>query len=632
MKLNLDKSQKIISCRIIFTILSLVLLNILPITGVIKLVCFVIVFLIIGYDIIKEAIEGILKGDVFDENFLMSIATIGAFGIAIYKKDGDYNEAIAVMLFFQIGEFFQGYAVNRSKKNIKKLMDIRPDYANIEKDDKLIKVDPASVAKGSVITVNPGEKVPLDGFVVEGSTSLNTAALTGESVPRDVSVGDDVISGCINLNGVIKVQTTKTFKQSTVSKILDLVENSQNRKSKSENFIKKFAKVYTPIVCTLALIIAVVVPVVSIFILNVNTDWFTWIYRALTFLVISCPCALVIGIPLSFFAGIGGASREGVLIKGSTFIEVLSKLKYIAFDKTGTLTKGVFKVITVHHNTMPKSKLIEYAAYAESASTHPIALSILSAYGKEIKASRVCEINQTAGKGISAKVDGKTVLAGNSKFMEANNVEYSECSYAGTIVHVAIDGVYEGHIVISDELKPNSKVAIEELKKLHVKKVVMLTGDSLKVAQQVARSLNIDEYYAGLLPDDKVSKLEELKSNKSSGEMLGFVGDGINDAPVLAIADVGVAMGGVGSDAALEAADVVLMNDEPKQIAKAIKISNKCMRIVRENIVFAIGVKVICLILGAVGIADMWLAIFADVGVMIICVLNAIRALRVHNL
>lgn len=632
MKLNLDKSQKIISCRIIFTILSLVLLNILPITGVIKLVCFVIVFLIIGYDIIKEAIEGILKGDVFDENFLMSIATIGAFGIAIYKKDGDYNEAIAVMLFFQIGEFFQGYAVNRSKKNIKKLMDIRPDYANIEKDDKLIKVDPASVAKGSVITVNPGEKVPLDGFVVEGSTSLNTAALTGESVPRDVSVGDDVISGCINLNGVIKVQTTKTFKQSTVSKILDLVENSQNRKSKSENFIKKFAKVYTPIVCALALIIAVVVPVVSIFILNVNTDWFTWIYRALTFLVISCPCALVIGIPLSFFAGIGGASREGILIKGSTFIEVLSKLKYIAFDKTGTLTKGVFKVITVHHNTMPKSKLIEYAAYAESASTHPIALSILSAYGKEIKASRVCEINQTAGKGISAKVDGKMVLAGNSKFMEANNVEYSECSYAGTIVHVAIDGVYEGHIVISDELKPNSKAAIEELKKLHVKKVVMLTGDSLKVAQQVAKSLNIDEYYAGLLPDDKVSKLEELKSNKSSGEMLGFVGDGINDAPVLAIADVGVAMGGVGSDAALEAADVVLMNDEPKQIAKAIKISNKCMRIVRENIVFAIGVKVICLILGAVGIADMWLAIFADVGVMIICVLNAIRALRVHNL
>ena len=632
MKLNLDKSQKIISCRIIFTILSLVLLNILPITGVIKLVCFVIVFLIIGYDIIKEAIEGILKGDVFDENFLMSIATIGAFGIAIYKKDGDYNEAIAVMLFFQIGEFFQGYAVNRSKKNIKKLMDIRPDYANIEKDDKLIKVDPASVAKGSVITVNPGEKVPLDGFVVEGSTSLNTAALTGESVPRDVSVGDDVISGCINLNGVIKVQTTKTFKQSTVSKILDLVENSQNRKSKSENFIKKFAKVYTPIVCALALIIAVVVPVVSIFVLNLNTDWFTWIYRALTFLVISCPCALVIGIPLSFFAGIGGASREGILIKGSTFIEVLSKLKYIAFDKTGTLTKGVFKVITVHHNTMPKSKLIEYAAYAESASTHPIALSILSAYGKEIKASRVCEINQTAGKGISAKVDGKMVLAGNSKFMEANNVEYSECSYAGTIVHVAIDGVYEGHIVISDELKPNSKAAIEELKKLHVKKVVMLTGDSLKVAQQVAKSLNIDEYYAGLLPDDKVSKLEELKSNKSSGEMLGFVGDGINDAPVLAIADVGVAMGGVGSDAALEAADVVLMNDEPKQIAKAIKISNKCMRIVRENIVFAIGVKVICLILGAVGIADMWLAIFADVGVMIICVLNAIRALRVHNL
>ena len=632
MKLNLDKSQKIISCRIIFTILSLVLLNILPITGVIKLVCFVIVFLIIGYDIIKEAIEGILKGYVFDENFLMSIATIGAFGIAIYKKDGDYNEAIAVMLFFQIGEFFQSYAVNRSKKNIKKLMDIRPDYANIEKDDKLIKVDPASVAKGSVITVNPGEKVPLDGFVVEGSTSLNTAALTGESVPRDVSVGDDVISGCINLNGVIKVQTTKTFKQSTVSKILDLVENSQNRKSKSENFIKKFAKVYTPIVCALALIIAVVVPVVSIFILNVNTDWFTWIYRALTFLVISCPCALVIGIPLSFFAGIGGASREGVLIKGSTFIEVLSKLKYIAFDKTGTLTKGVFKVITVHHNTMPKSKLIEYAAYAESASTHPIALSILSAYGKEIKASRVCEINQTAGKGISAKVDGKTVLAGNSKFMEANNVEYSECSYAGTIVHVAIDGVYEGHIVISDELKPNSKAAIEELKKLHVKKIVMLTGDSPKVAQQVAESLNIDEYYAGLLPDDKVAKLEELKSNKSSGEMLGFVGDGINDAPVLAIADVGVAMGGVGSDAALEAADVVLMNDEPKQIAKAIKISNKCMRIVRENIVFAIGVKVICLILGAVGIADMWLAIFADVGVMIICVLNAIRALRVHKL
>lgn len=632
MKLNLDKSQKIISCRIIFTILSLILLNILPITGVIKLVCFIVVFLIIGYDIIKEALEGILKGDVFDENFLMSIATIGAFGIAIYKKDGDYNEAIAVMLFFQIGEFFQSYAVNRSKKNIKKLMDIRPDYANIEKDDKLIKVDPASVAKGSVITVNPGEKVPLDGFVVEGSTSLNTAALTGESVPRDVSVGDDVISGCINLNGVIKVQTTKTFKQSTVSKILDLVENSQNRKSKSENFIKKFAKVYTPIVCALALIIAVVVPVVSIFVLNVNTDWFTWIYRALTFLVISCPCALVIGIPLSFFAGIGGASREGVLIKGSTFIEVLSKLKYIAFDKTGTLTKGVFKVITVHHNTMPKSKLIEYAAYAESASTHPIALSILSAYGKEIKASRVSEINQTAGKGISAKVDGKVVLAGNSKFMEANNIEYSECSYAGTIVHVAIDGVYEGHIVISDELKPNSKAAIEELKKLHVKKIVMLTGDSPKVAQQVAESLNIDEYYAGLLPDDKVSKLEELKSKKSNGEMLGFVGDGINDAPVLAIADVGVAMGGVGSDAALEAADVVLMNDEPKQIAKAIKISNKCMRIVRENIVFAIGVKVICLILGAVGIADMWLAIFADVGVMIICVLNAIRALRVHNL
>jgi Zn2+/Cd2+-exporting ATPase len=445
-------------------------------------------------------------------------------------------------------------------------------------------------------------------------------------------VGDDVISGCINLNGVIKVQTTKTFKQSTVSKILDLVENSQNRKSKSENFIKKFAKVYTPIVCALALIIAVVVPVVSIFVLNLNTDWFTWIYRALTFLVISCPCALVIGIPLSFFAGIGGASREGVLIKGSTFIEVLSKLKYIAFDKTGTLTKGVFKVITVHHNTMPKSKLIEYAAYAESASTHPIALSILSAYGKEIKASRVCEINQTAGKGISAKVDGKVVLAGNSKFMEANNVEYSECSYAGTIVHVAIDGVHEGHIVISDELKPNSKAAIEELKKLHVKKIVMLTGDSPRVAQQVAESLKIDEYYAGLLPDDKVSKLEELKSKKSNGEMLGFVGDGINDAPVLAIADVGVAMGGVGSDAALEAADVVLMNDEPKQIAKAIKISNKCMRIVRENIVFAIGVKVICLILGAVGIADMWLAIFADVGVMIICVLNAIRALRVHNL
>lgn len=628
----MNKKQKKMLTRIMITAVMVIALNLISITGILKLALYLAAYLIIGYDILKKAGKGILNRRVFDENFLMAIATVGAFALAIYSKSGDYNEAIAVMLFYQIGELFQSYAVGKSRRNISALMDIRPDYANVERNGKLEKVDPDEVEIDSMIVVQPGEKVPLDGIVIEGNSSLNTSALTGESLPRDVKQGDEIISGCINLNGVLKIKTTKEFGESTVSKILELVENSSSRKSKSENFISKFAKVYTPAVCYGALALAILPPLVQMLFLGQTAQWGIWIYRALTFLVISCPCALVISIPLSFFAGIGGASKEGVLIKGSNYMETLSQAKYVVFDKTGTLTQGVFEVSGVHHNEMEEKKLLEYAALAECASSHPISKSLQRAYGQEIDRSRVSDIQEISGYGIIAKVDEREVAAGNSKLMKKLNVEYQDCHRVGTIIHVAIDGKYEGHIVISDLVKEHSKEAIARLKKAGVKKTVMLTGDAKSVAEQVAQSLGIDEVYAELLPGDKVKKVEELLTTKSEKEKLAFVGDGINDAPVLTRADIGIAMGAMGSDAAIEAADVVLMDDDPLKISKAIRISRKCLSIVYQNIIFALAIKFGCLALGAVGIANMWFAIFADVGVMILAVLNAIRTLRVHNL
>ena len=628
----MNKKQKKMLTRIIVAAVMVIALNLIQVTGIVQLLLYVATYLIIGYDILRKAGKGIINRQVFDENFLMAVATVGAFALAIYSGSGDYNEAIAVMLFYQIGELFQSYAVGKSRKNISALMDIRPDYANVERNGKLEKVDPDEVGIESIIVVQPGEKVPLDGIVIEGSSSLNTSALTGESLPRDVKQGDEIISGCINMTGVLKIQTTKEFGESTVSKILELVENSSSRKSKSENFISKFAKVYTPAVCYGALALALLPPLVQMLFLGQTAQWGVWIYRALTFLVISCPCALVISIPLSFFAGIGGASKEGVSIKGSNYMETLSKAKYVVFDKTGTLTQGVFEVSAVHHNKIEEKKLLEYAALAECASSHPISKSLQKAYGKEIDRSRVSDIKEISGHGIIAKVDGNEVAAGNSKLMKKIGVEYYDCHRVGTIIHMAINGEYAGHIVISDILKPHSKEVIGELKKAGVEKTVMLTGDSKRVADQVAQSLGIDEVYSELLPADKVKKVEELLSIKSEKDKLAFVGDGINDAPVLTRADIGIAMGAMGSDAAIEAADVVLMDDDPLKISKAIKISRKCLRIVYQNIVFALVIKFACLGLGAIGIANMWFAIFADVGVMIIAILNAIRALKVHNL
>ncbi len=593
--------------------------------------CYLVDYLVIGYDILKKAAKGIKNRQVFDESFLMAVATIGAMALAIYEN-GEYLEAIAVMLFYQIGEWFQGYAVGKSRRNISNLMDIRPDYANVERNGKLEQVDPDEVGIGSVIVVQPGEKVPIDGMIVEGSSSLNTSALTGESLPREAKVGDEVISGCISMTGVLKIQTTKEFGESTVSKILDLVENASSRKSKSEDFISKFAKIYTPAVCYAALALAFFPPVVRMLFMGLSADWGVWIYRALTFLVISCPCALVISIPLSFFAGIGGASKEGVLVKGSNYLEILSQTKYVVFDKTGTMTKGVFEVNGIHHSTIENEKLLEYAAFAESASSHPISKSLQRAYGKEIDRTRVSDIQEISGNGVTAKVDGIKVAAGNDKLMKHLNIPYQDCRQTGTIIHMAVGGKYAGHIVISDIIKPHSKAAITELKKAGVEKCVMLTGDAKKVANQVASSLGIDEVYSELLPADKVEKVEELLQVKLGRAKLAFVGDGINDAPVLSRADIGIAMGAMGSDAAIEAADIVLMDDDPIKIAKAIKISRKCLRIVYQNIVMALVVKFACLALGAVGIANMYLAIFADVGVMILAVLNAIRCLFVKKL
>lgn len=627
----MNKKQKKMLTRIIIAAVMVIALNLIQVAGIVKLVLYLATYLIIGYDILKKAGKGILNRQVFDENFLMAVATIGAFVLAIYSRSGDYNEAIAVMLFYQIGELFQSYAVGKSRKNISALMDIRPDYANIEQNGQLEKVDPDEVEIGSIIVVQPGEKVPIDGIVIEGNSSLNTSALTGESLPRDVKQGDEIISGCINMSGLLKVRTTKEFGESTVSKILELVENSSSRKSKSENFISKFAKIYTPAVCYGALALAVLPPLFQM-LMGQSGQWSVWVYRALTFLVISCPCALVISIPLSFFAGIGGASKEGILIKGSNYMETLSKTKYVVFDKTGTLTHGVFEVSGIHHNKMEDEKLLEYAALAECASSHPISKSLQRAYKKEIDRNRVTDIEEIGGHGVVAKVDGKIVAAGNDKLMKQLGIAYQDCHSVGTIIHMAIDGEYAGHIVISDIIKPHSKEAMEKLKKAGVKKTVMLTGDSKKVADQVAKELGIDVVYSELLPADKVAKVEELIEKKNDKEKLLFVGDGINDAPVLTRADIGIAMGAMGSDAAIEAADVVLMDDDPLKISKAIRISRKCLGIVYQNIVFALVIKFACLALGAIGIANMWFAIFADVGVMIIAVLNAIRTLKVHNL
>lgn len=628
----MNKKQKKMLRRILITVSMVLLLNLIPTTGLVKLVLYLTAYWIIGNDILKKAAKGILNRQVFDENFLMAIATVGAFALAIYSKSGDYNEAIAVMLFYQIGELFQSYAVGKSRRNISALMDIRPDYANVEREGRLERIDPDEVEIGTVIVVQPGEKVPLDGVVVEGSSSLNTSALTGESAPRDVKINDEIISGCINMTGVLKVRTTKEFGESTVSKILELVENSSSNKSRSENFISKFARIYTPAVCYGALALAVIPPLVQLLLLGQPGQWGTWVYRALTFLVISCPCALVISIPLSFFAGIGGASREGVLIKGSNYMETLSKARVVVFDKTGTLTQGVFEVSAIHHNKMEEKQLLEYAALAECASSHPISKSLQQAYGEKIDRSRVSDIQEISGHGIIAKVDQKEVAAGNAKLMKKLGVEYRDCHSVGTIIHVAVDGSYAGHIVISDLVKPHSKEAIAQLKKSGVHKTVMLTGDSGKVADKVAAELGIDEVHSQLLPADKVEEVEKLLSQRKTGEKLVFVGDGINDAPVLTRADIGIAMGAMGSDAAIEAADVVLMDDDPLKISKAIKISRKCLRIVYENIFFALVIKFACLGLGAIGIANMWFAIFADVGVMVIAVLNAIRALNVKNL
>lgn len=628
----MNKKQKKMLIRIILAAVMAIVFNFIPLEGLPRLILYLAAYLVIGYDILRKAWKGILNRRMFDENFLMAIATVGAFALAIYSRSGDYNEAIAVMLFYQIGELFQSYAVGKSRKNISALMDIRPDYANIERDGKLEQVDPDEVEIDSVIVVQPGEKVPLDGIVLEGNSTLNTSALTGESLPRDVKQGDEIISGCINMTGVLKIRTTKEFGESTVSKILELVENSSSRKSKSEDFISKFARIYTPAVCYGALALALLPPLVQMLFWGGTAQWGTWIYRALTFLVISCPCALVISIPLSFFAGIGGASKEGVLIKGSNYMETLSKTKYVVFDKTGTLTKGVFEVTAIHHNEMDEKELLEYAALAECASSHPISKSLQKAYGQEIERNRVSDIQEISGHGVVAKVDGHEVAAGNSKLMKKLGVEYKDCHKVGTIIHIAVDGKYEGHIVISDVLKPHAEEVVSRLRKAGVKKTVMLTGDARAVAEQAAKALGIDEVYSELLPGDKVEKVEALLKQKTEKEKLAFVGDGINDAPVLTRADIGIAMGALGSDAAIEAADVVLMDDDPLKISKAIKISRKCLNIVYQNIAFALVIKFGCLALGAVGIANMWFAIFADVGVMILAVLNAIRALRVHNL
>ena len=627
----MNKKQKKMLARILVSAVLMIGLQFLPVKGYIRFVLYLIPYLIIGYDILSKAFKGIKNRQPFDESLLMAVATVGAIVIALYG-DGDYTEAIAVMLFYQIGEWFQSYAVGKSRRNISDLMDIRPDYANIEVNGQLEQADPDEVEIGSVIIVRPGEKVPIDGIVMEGNSALNTSALTGESLPRDVAEGDEIVSGCINMTGVLKIKTTKEFGESTVSKILDLVENASSRKSKSEEFITKFARIYTPAVVYSAAALAVLPPLVRMLGMGLPADWGTWIYRALTFLVISCPCALVISIPLSFFAGIGGASNAGVLVKGSNYLETLSQTKCVVFDKTGTLTQGVFEVNEVHHNEMDREQLLEYAALAESSSSHPISRSLQRAYGKKIDRSRVTDVREISGNGVMAKVDGIEVAAGNAKLMDKLGVKWIDCHQAGTIVHMAAGGTYAGHIVISDVEKPHAKEAIRALRSAGIEKTVMLTGDSRKVAEHVAADMEIDEVYAELLPGDKVAKVEELLEQKTNRGKLAFVGDGINDAPVLTRADIGIAMGAMGSDAAIEAADIVLMDDDPMKIAKAIKISRKCLRIVYENIWFAIGVKVICLVLGAVGIANMWLAIFADVGVMIIAVLNAIRALFVKKL
>ena len=618
--------------RIIIAAVLLIVLHFVPITGIPRFICYLAVYLVIGYDIVKKAFKGIKNGQVFDENFLMAIATIGAFALAVYEKSGDYNESIAVMLFYQIGELFQSYAVGKSRRNITELMDIRPDYANIENDGKLEKVDPDEVEVGSVIVVQPGEKVPIDGVIVEGNSSLNTSALTGESLPRSAKAGDEIISGCINMTGVLKIKTTKEFDESTVSKILELIEESSSRKSRSENFISKFAHYYTPAVCYGALALAILPPLVNLVLLHNPAMWGQWIYRALTFLVISCPCALVISIPLGFFAGIGGASNAGVLVKGSNYLETLAQTKYVVFDKTGTLTKGVFDVTGIYPGRdFTEDELLEYAAYAESYSSHPISKSLKNAYGKELDASNVSDVEEISGHGVTAKVNGRQVAAGNAKLMKSLNLSYMENTGVGTVVHVAVDGKYAGYILISDVIKDGAKEAIASLKNSGVKKCVMLTGDSKTVAEHVAGELKLDEVHSELLPADKVSCVEKLLQDKSEKEKLAFVGDGINDAPVLSRADIGIAMGALGSDAAIEAADVVLMDDNPAKIALAMRISRKCLRIVYENIVFALAVKAICLILGALGIANMWVAIFADVGVMVLAVLNAIRCLRIKN-
>lgn len=628
----MTKKQKKMLYRILISAGMVLVWNLIPVTGILRLLLFLAAYLVIGCDILKKAGKGIRNRRVFDENFLMAVATIGAFVLAVYDRSGDYNEAIAVMLFYQVGELFQSYAVGKSRKNISALMDIRPDYANIEQDGALVQVDPDEVEKGTVIIVQPGEKIPIDGIVLEGASSLNTSALTGESLPRDAKEGDEVISGCINMTGVLKIQTTKEFGESTVSKILELVENSSSRKSKSEAFISRFARVYTPAVCYGALALALIPPVINMVFFAASPQWNVWVYRAFTFLVISCPCALVISIPLSFFAGLGGASREGILIKGSNYLETLSKTKYVVFDKTGTLTEGVFQVTGVHHNKLEEEHLLQYAALAECASSHPISKSLQRACKIPLDRSRVTDIQEISGQGILATVDGIRVAAGNDRLMKSMGVEYRECHCAGTIIHMALDGEYAGHIVISDVVKPHAKEAISRLKASGVSRTVMLTGDRKQVAEQVASQLGIDEVYSGLLPDDKVSRVEKLLEEKPDRARLAFVGDGINDAPVLSRADIGVAMGAMGSDAAIEAADVVLMDDDPMQIAKAIRISRKCLGIVYQNIVFALVIKFGCLALGAVGAANMWFAIFADVGVMILAVLNAIRALYVHKL
>ena len=622
----MTKKQKKVLIRVIVAAVLIIVFSFLPLEGYIRFICYMVPYLVIGYDVLRKAFKGILNRQVFDENFLMAVATVGAIAL------GDYKEGVSVMLFYQIGELFQSYAVGKSRRNISDLMDIRPDYANVEKDGELEQLDPDEVEVGTVIVVQPGEKVPIDGVITEGSSTLNTSALTGESLPREAKAGDEVISGCINMTGLLKIQTTREFGESTVSKILELVENSSSRKSRSENFISKFARYYTPAVCYGALALAILPPIVRMLALGLAPEWGDWIYRALTFLVISCPCALVISIPLSFFAGIGGASHEGVLVKGSNYLETMAQTKYVVFDKTGTMTQGVFEVSGVHHNTIPEEQLLEYAALAECSSSHPISKSLQKAYGKPIDRNRVTDIEEISGHGVKAKVDGVEVAAGNAKLMKLMDLPYSECHEVGTIVHVAVDGTYAGHILISDQLKPHAKQAIQDLKRAGITKTVMLTGDMKRVADQVAAELGIDEVHSELLPADKVAKVEELLAKKGEKEKLAFVGDGINDAPVLSRADIGIAMGALGSDAAIEAADVVLMDDDPQKIAKAIKISRKCLRIVYENIYFALGIKAICLILGALGIANMWMAIFADVGVMVIAVLNAIRALFVKNL